>query len=108
MPEDIPDFYSWETPDLELTIKPEGSLTGYSDIIVSIHQGSQYAHLHADELAIEGDVIYVTLDQETTGKFVGNKPAHVQVNVLYDGGVREASTWGEVWVKPNLYRKVMT
>ena len=108
MHEDLPDFYSWETPDFELTITPSGSLVDYVDIVVSIQQGSQFEHFHLPDLEVEGDVIYLTLDQETAGKFSGDRPANVQVNILYDDSTREASTWGQVWVKPNLYRKEMS
>lgn len=107
MREDTPDFYSWETPDFELTITPSGSLENYSDIVVTIQQGSHFESFHKEKLIIDGDKIYFTLDQETSGKFVGDRPANIQVNILYDNGLREASTFGELWVKPNLYRKVM-
>lgn len=108
MLKDLPNFHSWETPDLELTISPSGSLAGYVDIIVSIQQGSQSVHLHAADLVIDEDKIFVTLTQEQSGKFDGDRTANVQVNILYDDDIREATTWGEIWVKPNLYRKVMS
>lgn len=106
--EDMPYFYSWETPDFELTITPPGSLVDYDDIVVSFHQGSQFVSLHKDEIDVSGDVIYVKLTQEQSGKFSGDKPCDVEVNVLYADADRNASTWGEVWVRPNLYRRVMT
>ena len=107
MSEDLTNFHSWETPDLELTITPAGSLTGYSDIIVSIQQGSYILHLHADDLVVDEDKIFVTLTQEQTGKFKGEAMADIQVNVLYDDDTRVATNWGNILIKPNLYRRVM-
>lgn len=107
MHEGTPSFYSWETPGFELTISPSGSLEGRTEIIVSIQQGSYSLHLHENDVVIDGDQILVSLTQEQAGKFKGDRPANVQVNILYDDEIRVATTRGEVWVKPNLYEKVM-
>lgn len=105
--EDLPNFYSWETPEFEITITPAGSLEGSTDIVVTVQQGSISVNLHKEDLSIDGDKIFFILSQEDAGKFVGDRQASVQVNILYDDETRYATAQGKILVKPNLYRKVM-
>lgn len=107
MREDLPSFYSWETPDLMISVKPSGYLTDYADIVVSIQQGSRFINFHKDDLEISEDKIYLTMPQEVSGKLVGDKMANVQVNILYNNGRRKPTNWKQIWIKPNLCRKTI-
>lgn len=105
MRDDLPSFYSWETPDLMISVKPSGYLTDYADVVVSIQQGSRFVNFHKEDLEISEDTIYLTMPQEISGKFVGDKVANVQVNILYNNGRRKPTNWKQVWIKPNLCRR---
>ena len=108
-------FYQWETAGLELIICDEddnpkaGVLDDLKDVVVSIAQGTRQVDWHLDELDIDAPSSKITLrlTQEKAGKFAGDAPAKVQVNILYLDGERDVTVKGDIDVLANLYRKVM-
>lgn len=107
--DDIPYFYTWATPLFKIKVKPSGKLVDIKEIKVSFSQDGQQVHMSGDDVIIEpeSDMIFVRLSQEDSGKFYGDKPVHVEVNILYTDNNRYASNWKHVWVRPNLYEKEM-
>lgn len=107
--EDLPDFRVWTTPLFKIRVKPSGKLVDIKEIKVSFSQDGQRVHLSGDDVTVEpeSDMIFVKMTQEQSGKFHGDQPVHVEVNILYTDENRYASKWKHVWATPNLYEKEM-
>lgn len=108
-------FYQWETADIALVIEDDegspkpGVLDNLEDVVVSIAQGARQVDWHMDELGIDAaaSTINLHLTQQKAGKFSGDTPAKVQVNILYDNGERDVTVRGTIDVFGNLYRQEM-
>lgn len=109
-------FYQWETADLEIIIEDDdgnpkaGVLDNLKDVVVSISQGpGKQEDWHLDELGIDAaaSTVNLHLTQQKAGKFSGDAPAKVQVNILYNNGERDVTVKGTIDVFSNLYRKEM-
>lgn len=102
-------MYQYETAQLQITLGREGALSDTQDVVVSIVQGSVRLDLHKADLDIDEEKVTITcnLTQEQTGLFEGSRSANVQVNILYVGGERDASSIGSISLFSNLYGQVM-
>ena len=107
-------IYKYETPTFTLKFSPEGILTDYKHIVVSIVQrGITQIDKNEDELSIDSnnDTITLSLTQEETSQFDGSKypsQAEIQVNIYYNDDNRSVSTRGSIDIYDNLYDKVIT
>lgn len=115
-------FYQYETTELTITVRGEGKpLEGYDKIVVSLDQGAGRGMYHGDYVYeagspdVDTDASTVTLymGQEETGRYAasaddGTPNTKVQVNVYYTDHERDVTLEGELTVRENLYRKVIS
>ena len=108
-------FFVWETVDFPLQLSYKDSsiegkvLDGYSEVIVSLKQGTNLLEKKGDELGIdvENDIINLHLSQEETGAFKPNKQVILQVNIYYDDTERDTSFESYIDVYDNLHKELM-
>ena len=116
MPEKMSLFYIWETADFSIKLNggdgQGGILQGYKDVIVSFGQREILVEKDASDSEIsvdtENDIINVHLEQDDTGKFVPNKEAFLQINILFEDTRRDVSAQVRLAVLDNLHKGVMS
>ena len=104
-------FYIYETETFQIKLNKDNVLNDIKHIIVSISQPAREVQVDKkdNEIGIdeENNIISVSFSQEETAKFKpGN--AEIQVNIYYNNSERDVSSKGQIEVRDNLYKKVIS
>lgn len=101
----------YTTPTLPMTVPVD--LTG-AEIHVTIKQGARKIQkTGADVVSVYDSEsgkteLSVSLSQEETGAFLAGKSAEVQVNWIFESGIRDATNIKRIDVSENLIAEVIT
>lgn len=100
----------YTTPTIPMTVPVD--LTG-AEIHVTIKQGARKLEKTGSDVTVVYDSesgkteLSVSLTQEETGLFVAEKKVYVQVNWIFQNGIRDATNIKQISVSENLISEVI-
>lgn len=95
------------TPTVRIILDDGVFFSTDENIIATIKQGSRTSVIPMRRIAIEGNIVFVFLEQRDTIRF-REGDATLQLNWVYEDGTRGAICQVDIELLPNDYGKVMS